>query len=319
MPQAVREPESSCPTGSRSVRPRTPSEPAWEPANRTRQPFPRSTDVAAHTYAFASQLASLASTGYGASALAVAAATLVALGLGLGAEPGVFAPFLVAVTAVATAHGIAPALVTLAGSAVAAYVWLLSPLLALSFDPSGLRRLAFFRLSVFAASGLAIAFLVERQRQRHEQLERSQRQLRSFFASPDVGLQVVATDGTITWANDVMHRMLGYDEGEYVGTAFGDLHTDAMLAAEVVGRLISGVAVENVRASLRRKDGTACEVFLNSNTMLGDAASEGSGVIVAALPILPPPVAEEDKLAIVSLMDRRAKAACGPRSAPARS
>jgi PAS domain S-box-containing protein len=221
------------------------------------------------------------------------------------------------VTAIALGYGIAPALATICGSAVAAYHWLLAPLSALAFDPSGLRRLALFRLVVFAASGVAITLLAERQRRRYDVLERSRRQLRAFIADQDVGMQVVARDGRITWANEVMLRLLGYGEHEYVDTAFSHVQTDAAVAADVSRRLMTGRPVENIHTTLRRKDGTVCEVLLSSNTLLGDASSTRSGVIVAVIPLPPPPEGDSGKLAIASLVDRRAKAAAAERSAPA--
>src|SRR5258707_102331 len=66
---------------------------------------------------------------YAAAVAASVAATLTAWALGLGSEPGVFAPFFVALVAVALRWGLGPALVTIATSMVAAYVWLLAPLM----------------------------------------------------------------------------------------------------------------------------------------------------------------------------------------------
>jgi PAS domain S-box-containing protein len=257
----------------------------------------------------------LARSGFGQGLLAVAGATAAALVLGLGAEPGVFAPFLVAVAAIAIAYGLGPALATIAGSLVAAYLWLLAPLADLAFDPHGLRRLAVFRLAVFAAAGLAIALLAEAQRRRHADLERSRRQLRAFIANPDVGMQVIDHDGRVIWADDTMHRLLGYADGEYVGTTFASAYADAALAADVTRRLAAGGVVENVRAVLQRKDGGVTEVLLNANTLLGDAGTAGSGVLVAALPVAAAAATEGGKLAVASLVERRRRAAAELRDA----
>jgi PAS domain S-box-containing protein len=250
-----------------------------------------------------------APVGYVVAVSCSIAATLVALALGLGSEPGVFAPFFVAVVAVALRYGIGPALVTIATSAVAAYVWLLAPLMALAFDPAALRSLAIFRLAVFATAGIAIIGLAELHRQALQQLERSRRQLRAFVANDDVGMQVVDHDGRVTWADQVTPRLLGYEPSEYVGRPFADFHADAALAADVQARLVAGKPVENVRATLFRKDGSTQDVLLNSNTLLGDAGMAGSGVLVAVLPIATPVMVDTTKLAVSFLLERRRRAA----------
>jgi PAS domain S-box-containing protein len=246
---------------------------------------------------------------YVAAVSSSAAATLVALAFGLGSEPGVFAPFLVALVGVALRYGAGPALVTTATSALAAYVWLLSPMLALAFDPSEFRALAIFRLGVFAAASIAIVGLTEIHRQALQQLERSRRQLRAFVANDEVGMQVVDHDGRVTWADQMTPRLLGYEPNEYVGRPFADFHADAALAADVHARLVAGRPVENVRATLLCKDGSTQDVLLNSNTLLGDAGMPGSGVLVAVLPIATPVAIDTTKLAVTFLLERRRRAA----------
>jgi PAS domain S-box-containing protein len=238
-----------------------------------------------------------------------AAATLVALALGLGSEPGVFAPFFVALVAIALRYGIGPALVTIATSAVAAHVWLLSPMLALAFDPCAFRALAIFRLAVFATAGLAIIGLAELHRHALQQLERSRRQLRAFVANDEVGMQVIDHEGRVTWADHVTSRLLGYESSEYVGRPFADFHGDPALAADIQARLVAGKPVENVRATLLRKDGSTQDVLLNSNTLLGDAGMPGSGVLVAVMPIAVPVAIDTTKLAVSFLLERRRRAA----------
>lgn len=241
---------------------------------------------------------------------ATGAATLVARLLGLGAEPGVFAPFLVAVTAIALAHGAGPATTTLVASGIAVYVWFLAPLSALSFDPNGLRWLALFRIAVFMASGAAITWLAERHRARLDDYERSRRQLRAFIASPEVGMQVVDHDGRVTWADDAMHRLLGRDDGDYVGISFAAIHADPRTATDVLTRIRSGQRLENVHASLRRKDGSTFDVLLSANTLLGDGSAPGTGVLLAVLPIEQPAAGTDvSKLLVACLAERRTRAA----------
>jgi len=252
----------------------------------------------------------VAQAGYGAALLAVAAATLFALALDLGAEPGIFAPFLVAVVGVALWYGIGPALVTILASGVVVYVWFFAPLMSLSFDPSGLRRLALFRLGIFAGAGVAITLIAEAHRQTLQQLERSRRQLRAFTADDSVGLQVIDHEGRITWADNVTARVLGYEPSEFVGSTFARFHADAKLADELQACLVAGKPIENVRATLLKKDGVTQDALINSNHLLGDAGVAGSGVLVAVMPLAHPVAAiDGTKLAVSFLLERRRKAA----------
>lgn len=261
--------------------------------------------------------ASALHAGYGVALVAVALATFAALGLRLGSEPGVFAPFLVAVTAIALRYGPGPAIVTMVASAGAAYVWFLSPLVALSFDPGALRKLAFFRLGVFAAAGTLITLFAETHRQMLLDLERSRRQLRAFATNDEIGLQVVDHDGRIVWADNATARLLGYETDEWVGNAFAGFHADRALGQNVQLRLAAGTVIENVRATLVRKDGTTQDVLLNSNSLLGDARNPGSGVLVAVLPFKSPLTAVDGtKLAVSALLERRRRAADHPQGEP---
>jgi PAS domain S-box-containing protein len=247
--------------------------------------------------------------GYGLAIVCVAAATAVAFALGLGAEPGLFAPFLVAVTAVALRHGIGPALFAVLSSAVITYVWFLAPLATLAFDPVGLRHLTVFRLGVFVGAGLLVTMLAETHRQSLQQLERSRRQLRAFTANEDVGLQVIDHAGKVTWSDNGTARLLGYAPSEWIGRPFASVHADAALAGDIQASLATGQAVENVRATLLRKDGTTQDVLINSNALLGDARMDGTGVLVAVLPLRTVTAVDSTKLAVSFLLERRRKAA----------
>lgn len=255
-------------------------------------------------------LLSTVHVGYGIALIVVALATATALGLQLGAEPGVFAPFLVAVTIVALQYGPGPAALAIAASVVAAYHWFLAPLAALAFDPAALHRLAVFRIGVFVAAAAAIAWVAELHRHRLLELERSRRQLRAFTVDDEIGLQVVDHDGRIVWTDDTTPALLGYTSAEWVGAAFAHFYADRALAQQVQGRLAVGAVIENVRATLVRKDGTTQDVLLNSNNLLGDASTPGAGVLIAVLPFKGP-VATVDggKHAVSALLARRRLAA----------
>ena len=103
-------------------------------------------------------------------------------------------------------------------------------------------------------------------------LERSRRQLRAFTANEEIGLRVVDPDGRTTWADGATaHASLGYEPNEYVGEkASARAPTSTQRSRPRCTRcLATGRPIENVRATLRRKDGTAQDVLLNSNTPSG--------------------------------------------------
>lgn len=248
--------------------------------------------------------------GYGIALIVAALATAVALGLRLGAEPGVFAPFLVAVTVVALSHGPGPAAVAIAASAFAVYRWFLAPLATLAFDPAALHRLAVFRIGVFVAAAAAIAYVTETHRHRLFELERSRRQLRTFTVDDEIGLQVIAHDGRIVWTDDTTPALLGYTPAEWVGAAFARFHVDPALGRQVQVRLAAGEVIENVRATLVRKDGTTQDVLLNSNNLLGDASTPGAGVLVAVMPFkVPVATGDGGTHSVSALLERRRLAA----------
>ena len=277
------------------------------PPSRPSEPEPSAPTAAGR---FSAELGTFAHQSHVQALGATIAATLVARLLGLGSEPGIFAPFLVAVTAMALVHGPGPATTTIVCSAVAAYAWFLAPLSALSFDPNGLRWLAFFRIGVFVASGAAITWIAERHRAKLEDYERSRRQLRAFIASPDVGMQVVDHEGRVTWADDAMHRLLGHDDGEYVGISFASVQADPRIATDVLTRIRSGQPLESVPATLRRKDGSTFDVLLSANTLLSDGSAPGTGVLLAVLPIEQPAAGTDvTKLLVACLAERRTRAA----------
>jgi PAS domain S-box-containing protein len=303
-------------TRTRPVRDRTPTpngsplRPAPCPPAPPSRPSEPEPTVPTAAERFSAELGTFVHQSHVQALGATIAAAIVARLLGLGSEPGVFAPFLVAVTAMALVHGPGPATTTIVCSAIASYFWFLQPLSALAFDPGGLRWLALFRIAVFAASGAAITWIAERHRAKLEDFDRSRRQLRAFIASPDVGMQVVDHDGRVTWADETMHRLIGRDAGDYIGIPFASIHTDPRTAADVLARIRAGQPLENVPASLRRKDGSTLDVLLSANTLLGDGSAPGTGVLLAALPIEEPTAGTDvSKLLVACLAERRTRAA----------
>jgi PAS domain S-box-containing protein len=178
-------------------------------------------------------------------------------------------------------------LLAIAASMLASYAWLLAPMLELVPDAAGFRRLTFFRLGVFAVASLATLVIAEVHRRALDRLQRSRRQLMAFMSDESVGLQAVGRDGCVVWADPTAIALLGYEPGEHVGSHLSRFVADANVARTVVQRIGNGEQVENVRARLRRRDGSTTEVLLNANTLLGDARSANEGVLLALLPLEP--------------------------------
>lgn len=95
-------------------------------------------------------------------------------------------------------------------------------------------------------------------------------QLLDFFETATIGLHAVAADGTILWANEADHRLLGYAKGEYVGHNVAEFHADPENLAAILGCLTRGERVANRKAVLRAKDGTLRHVLIDSSGYFED-------------------------------------------------
>ncbi len=97
--------------------------------------------------------------GYAIAFTAVGAALAVAFVLRDVLEPGVFPPFLVAVTVSALYGGVGPALLATVLSLLASYYVFLAPLYSFALDESGLSRLLFFRMGTFFVAAALIVVM----------------------------------------------------------------------------------------------------------------------------------------------------------------
>jgi signal transduction histidine kinase len=100
-----------------------------------------------------------AAAGYAIAFTAVGAALAAALLLRDVLEPGVFPPFLVAVTVSALYGGVGPALLATVLSLLASYYVFLAPLYSFAFDQSGLSRLLSFRMGTFFVAAVLIVVM----------------------------------------------------------------------------------------------------------------------------------------------------------------
>jgi PAS domain S-box-containing protein len=89
--------------------------------------------------------------------------------------------------------------------------------------------------------------------------------LEDFFENGNVGLHLVAKDGTIMRANRADYEPLGYSPEEYVGHHIGKFHADADVIEDILGRLSRGERLDKYPARLRAKDGSIRHVQISSS------------------------------------------------------
>lgn len=99
-----------------------------------------------------------------------------------------------------------------------------------------------------------------------EAAQKARGELAEFVDTASVGLHWVAADGTILWANEADHQMLGYARDEYVGHNIAEFHADPANLADILKCLLAGERVHNRRAILRHKDGSPRHVLIDSSS-----------------------------------------------------
>jgi PAS domain S-box-containing protein len=90
-------------------------------------------------------------------------------------------------------------------------------------------------------------------------------ELTDFIENAVLPMHWVASDGTISWANQAELEMLGYAKEEYIGRSIVEFHADRPVINELLSRLSNNEAVQNYQARLRCKDGSICDVLIDSN------------------------------------------------------
>ncbi|CAN5918969.1 ATP-binding protein [soil metagenome] len=116
--------------------------------------------------------------------------------------------------------------------------------------------------------------LLEAEVERRKELERSFREreeeLAEFFENAVEGLDQLAPDGTILWANRAETSLLGYARFEYIGHNIAEFHADAEVIADILTRLRAGETIHDHEARLRCKDGAIKHVLLQANVLRRD-------------------------------------------------
>lgn len=97
------------------------------------------------------------------------------------------------------------------------------------------------------------------------QVQERTAELTDFIENAVIPMHWVASDGTITWANKAELDMLGYAKEEYIGRSIVEFHADQPGINELLRRLSNNEAVQNYQAQLRCKDGSICDVLIDSN------------------------------------------------------
>jgi PAS domain S-box-containing protein len=109
------------------------------------------------------------------------------------------------------------------------------------------------------------ATVILRQKQIEEELRHKQQELTDFFENANEGLHWVGPNGLILWANQAELDMLGYSRDEYIGQPFDKFHADAIVAEDIMQRLVNGQPVREYEARLRSKAGSIKHVLINSS------------------------------------------------------
>ncbi len=143
-----------------------------------------------------------ASTRYIVALAAAGTALVVAYFLRDVLEPGIFPPFLVAVTVSALYGGVGPGLLTTALSLAASYWLFLMPLYASVWDEQGLSRLLLYRTGTFSVAALFIVAMATARTQAIEMMRRAR-------AETDVARRRMTF---LAEASDVLGGSLDYDE-----------------------------------------------------------------------------------------------------------
>ena len=89
--------------------------------------------------------------------------------------------------------------------------------------------------------------------------------LEDLLENGELGLQQLAADGTILWANRAQYEPLGYARDEFVGQRIHTFHADPASADDVLRRVCAGEVVRNQAALLRCRDGTMRPVSITSS------------------------------------------------------
>ena len=112
-------------------------------------------------------------------------------------------------------------------------------------------------------------------------LEVSQQGISDFIENAQIGMHWVDIEGIIVWANQAELDLLGYDRSEYIGQPLINFHVvgeassrnetlrerneNRVKIADIFGQLLNDRSITGIVAQMRRKDGSICDVSIDSN------------------------------------------------------
>ncbi len=106
---------------------------------------------------------------------------------------------------------------------------------------------------------------IHQNRKVQETLGAREAELRDFLENAVVGMQWLAPDGTILWANRTQLEMLGHPAERYIGRAMADFVPDAGAMAEILRRMRSCKTIRGYELRMRRADGAIRSIRLDAN------------------------------------------------------
>ena len=97
---------------------------------------------------------------------------------------------------------------------------------------------------------------LQQSRKVQEMLELREAELRDFLENSVVGMQWLAPDGAILWANQTLLDLIGYDSEHFLGHNLSEFAADPAAAQELLDRIGTQKNVLGCEVQLRRHDGT---------------------------------------------------------------
>ena len=121
---------------------------------------------------------------------------------------------------------------------------------------------------------------IQERKQAEQALQENEQRMRAILRASPVGIGLV-TGGQLGWANETMHRLLGYDEGSLMGKSDSALYPDEESYLQAGRELVAGIrrsGTGTVEAQLVRRDGTAFDCMIGACPL--DASDRSRGLIV---------------------------------------
>jgi PAS domain S-box-containing protein len=130
------------------------------------------------------------------------------------------------------------------------------------------------RMAIRVAESLVLTERVESMKLDRESVDTalavSQQGISDFMQNALIGIHWVDKNGIIVWANRSELEMLGYQSAEYIGQALHDFHVDRSAAGCAFQQLLNDEPVIGFEAKMIRKDGSICDVSIDSNALFKD-------------------------------------------------